>query len=472
MKLMHKALVPTILLLLGLVVFLALFARHAVEEAVLLKELERMEKTSQNALLPEVHLEGEATHSEESTHEEEEESGHEEGFEGEFILNQEDFEHPSREESQRHFFRYLQEFKDPEIEKVTLWSKKLKIISSSNDNDEGLNNPTPHVQKILSGADSFFVKKDLKETSLHYKNIAIFVPLKIEGKLYGVLEICLNTDEILAPVKKYLDNIVFVTISAGAATLFVVYLLNNYFIGKSMQLARNKEDFFAIASHEMRTPLTSIKGSTSTILTYYPEKKITEAEMLDFVKQAHDSSVRLIGIANDYIDTLRLEQGKSPFKTESVDIVEIINSVVAEVKSMADEKGLSIKWDSTNMPKYAVLGDKDRVRQVVYNLATNAIHYTRQGSITITIENDGKNLKTVVADTGIGIDPENQKLLFQKFQQAGKNVLSREASLSVGVGLYICKLLVENMKGKVGLLKSEVGKGSEFYFSLPLADNK
>src|SRR5260221_8150053 len=118
------------------------------------------------------------------------------------------------------------------------------------------------------------------------------------------------------------------------------------------------------------------------------------------------------------------------------------------------------------------LGDEGRVRQILYNLVSNAIKYGEGQKITISGEADAHTIKLRVSDTGKGISPENQKLLFHKFQQASDSILTRDNTKGTGLGLYISKLLATNMHGDVELEHTEVGKGSTFVLTLPLATSK
>ncbi len=231
---------------------------------------------------------------------------------------------------------------------------------------------------------------------------------------------------------------------------------------------RSRDEFFSIASHELRTPLTAIRGNTAMIKQFYVDqvKDDTFAEMVDDI---HGASVRLIRIVNDFLDASRLEQGKIKFKLESFDLTEVLESVAYETTSLAAEKDNRIIIDKTlrNLPQ--VYADKDRVKQIVYNLVGNAMKFTSDGSITISGIKDGAMMKVLVTDTGPGISLENQNLLFHKFQQAGTDLFTRETSRGTGLGLYISKLLVESMGGSIALDHSELGKGTTFSFRLPLA---
>lgn len=233
-------------------------------------------------------------------------------------------------------------------------------------------------------------------------------------------------------------------------------------------LERSKDEFLSIASHELRTPLTAIRGNTAMIKQFY-EAQVHDEAFSEMVEDIHQSSVRLINIVNDFLDASRLEQGKIKFKIEPFDLSAVLEGVTYETSSIAQERGTRIIIDKTlqNMP--LVNADKDRVKQIIYNLVGNALRFTEHGSITITGERAGAMLKVSVTDTGPGIPEEGQKLLFRKFQQAGNNLFTRESSRGTGLGLYISKLLVEGMGGKIGLEHSELGKGTTFAFTIPLA---
>lgn len=233
-------------------------------------------------------------------------------------------------------------------------------------------------------------------------------------------------------------------------------------------LDRSKDEFLSIASHELRTPLTAIRGNTAMIKQFY-EAQVHDETFNEMVEDIHASSVRLISIVNDFLDASRLEQGKIKFDMVAFDLTEVMENVVYETVALAKEKGNQIVIDKTlkNLPE--VLADKDRVKQVIYNLVGNAMKFTEKGTITISATKLNGMVKVMVTDTGPGIPLEGQKLLFRKFQQAGNSVFTRDTSRGTGLGLYISKLLIEHMGGTIGLDHSEVGKGTTFAFTLPLA---
>jgi signal transduction histidine kinase len=234
-------------------------------------------------------------------------------------------------------------------------------------------------------------------------------------------------------------------------------------------LERSKDEFFSIASHELRTPLTTIRGNTSIMQEYYAEQ-LRDPELRTMVDDMHQSSIRLINIVNDFLDVSRLEQGKTIFKTEQFGIANVIESVMHELASVGSERGIELRFDTAAMRALPrVVGDQGRVRQVVYNLIGNALKFMDKGNITIDAKQQDKSVKVTVSDTGIGMTPDAQQLLFHKFQQASNSLLTRDSSRGTGLGLYISKLLIEQMHGHIQLESSAPGIGSVFSFTLPIA---
>jgi len=234
-------------------------------------------------------------------------------------------------------------------------------------------------------------------------------------------------------------------------------------------LERSKDEFFSIASHELRTPLTAIRGNASLIKDVYMDK-LKDPELVGMINDIHDSAIRLINIVNDFLNVSRLEMGKIEFKNETFDIVPLVNGVITELTEQATQKKLLLKSGSPDIKSLNVFSDSSRVKEVLINLVGNAIKYTEKGEINIDLAPINGYTKISVRDTGQGISIENQKLLFHKFQQAGASLLTRDTTRSTGLGLYISKMIVEGIGGKIWLEKSEEGKGSTFSFSLPIAE--
>jgi len=232
-------------------------------------------------------------------------------------------------------------------------------------------------------------------------------------------------------------------------------------------LERSRDEFFSIASHELRTPLTSIRGNTSLIKDYYQKILAKDKNLNEMVDDIYSSSVRLIEIVNDFLDTSRLEQGRMKFEIKDFEAETFVEDVMKELKPISQERSIYLKMTQTD-PKLKVKADRDKAKQVLVNLVGNSLKFTDKGGVTIALsEGNGGVVKFSVTDTGKGIEEANQKLLFRKFQQAGSNILTRDATRGTGLGLYISKLIVEGMGGSIWLESSIPGKGSTFSFTLP-----
>jgi PAS domain S-box-containing protein len=246
----------------------------------------------------------------------------------------------------------------------------------------------------------------------------------------------------------------------------LIWLLD---ITSQKMLERSRNQFIAIASHEMRTPLALIRGNAELMLEDGAIKSNDELKQQD--KSIVKAAVRLLSIVNDFLDVENLEQGKVALKIETVDLTKTLTETLADLKPLADEKNLSLTFNSASAPELPLVQlDKYRLQQIYTNLVSNAIHYTEEGGITLTVERAGDAAKIFVADTGIGMEPEDQIRLFHKFETGRTFIRSKE--FGSGMGLYISKILARLMGGDLELEKSEFGSGSTFCLTIPLVQKE
>jgi signal transduction histidine kinase len=226
---------------------------------------------------------------------------------------------------------------------------------------------------------------------------------------------------------------------------------------------RLKTEFVSMVSHELRTPLTSIQGYAELLLE---DQRITEEqrETLTIVKKNSD---RLLGLVNDLLDLSRMEAGKLDLHRANLDLARLIPQVTGSLRPLIDAKRQRLKLDlSEALP--AVWADQDRVTQILTNLISNAHKYTlAEGNITVAARQDDGFVRVDVSDTGIGLSPEDQAQLFTKFFRAHER--SPQAGGGTGLGLVICRLLVELHGGRI-TVSSAPGQGSTFSFSLPVLE--
>ncbi len=234
---------------------------------------------------------------------------------------------------------------------------------------------------------------------------------------------------------------------------------------RAEQATRAKSDFLASMSHEIRTPMNGIIGTASLL----HDTALTK-EQKEFLRIIQTSGDALLTLLNDILDFSKIEAGKLDLELQPFDLRETCEHITELLTPTALEKGISlILRYSPNTPSF-VVGDAGRIRQVLTNLASNAIKFTREGYVYIDIDAVAGTEKETsinfnVKDTGIGVAREELPQLFQKFSQ-GDSSTTREFG-GTGLGLAICKQLVNLMGGKIGM-DSELGKGSQFWFRLNL----
>ncbi len=245
-----------------------------------------------------------------------------------------------------------------------------------------------------------------------------------------------------------------------AATLNAMVDTLNGEINKLKKLERVRSEFLGNVSHELRTPIFAVQGMLETLLNgALDDKEVSR----DFVQRALTNTQRLNTLLSDLIEISRIESGDMKMSFRYFTIHQLLEQVVAEMRPAALLKGLSLELESSGDPK-RVLGDKERLKQVITNLIDNAIKYNRpNGRITIRWESTDGTVRVSVTDTGVGIPAEHLTRIFERFYRVDKE-RSREAG-GTGLGLAIVKHIVE-AHGSTVEVQSEVGKGSNFSFAL------
>jgi signal transduction histidine kinase/CheY-like chemotaxis protein len=233
----------------------------------------------------------------------------------------------------------------------------------------------------------------------------------------------------------------------------------NQELGRANKL---KSEFLANISHELRTPLSAIIGF-SEILLDGMDGPLTPAQQEDMT-QVHRSGQSLLTLINQILDLSKIEAGKMDLVPERVELRSVVNAVVAGLAPLAQEKGLPIEVDiAEDLPP--LQADPLRLKQVLTNLLSNAIKFTNKGRIDVRAQLVGRMVRIAVSDTGVGISPQAQKVIFEEFVQGDGSTTRRHGG--TGLGLSIARRLVEMHGGAIAVV-SELGMGSTFSFTMPV----
>jgi signal transduction histidine kinase len=229
------------------------------------------------------------------------------------------------------------------------------------------------------------------------------------------------------------------------------------------QLDDQKDEFISVAAHELRAPMTAIKGYISMILE--GDAGEISKEATEFLQEATEGNERLIHLVNNMLNVSRIEEGRLVYQMGVMNLVEVTETVFDEFKHEAEEKGLEFKLQIPKNIEGRVYVDKERIYEVVVNFISNAIKYTSEGVVEVKlIQPVDDSIRLEVSDTGPGISESDQKKIFKKFFRADSTTGKK---VGTGLGLYISKLLIEKFSGKIGF-ESKLGKGTTFWFELPV----
>lgn len=228
------------------------------------------------------------------------------------------------------------------------------------------------------------------------------------------------------------------------------------------ELDQFKNDFISIASHQMKTPLTSIKGLLSMILEgFWVKKPRQEKEEL---AKVYASTQQLINLVDTLLNISRIETGRMAFNFEIADIAQIVTNIMSDLAPLIKAKNLDLSFTTEPLPKISV--DSLTIRQVIMNLIDNAIKYTPEGKITIELKQENDKIVFKITDTGIGFSKEQSRQFFEKFYRTTDGVKTN--TKGSGVGLYAASEIIKAHHGKVGAESAGVDKGSTFWFEIPM----
>lgn len=305
----------------------------------------------------------------------------------------------------------------------------------------------------------------------HVRSSVVY-PLIIEERTLGVLIISLN--RVYADLVEYEKESIrsFINVIAVAldkALLYKQLKITNANLetanNRLKELDKQKSEFVSFATHQLRAPLTAMKGYASLILEG-DLGEISDA-LKDAVSRIFESSKTLTNIVDDYLNVSRIELGTMKYTLDKLDLNELVKSVIGELRPNIDSKKEVAFTFSATPGDYVVNADRDKFKQVLANVIDNSLKYTPKGFVNVTLERTGSNIRFMVKDNGVGIAPEVMPKLFNKFSRANNaNTVNIHGT---GLGLFVAKDVVLAHHGKIWAESEGEGKGSAFIVELAAA---
>ncbi len=338
------------------------------------------------------------------------------------------------------------------------------LIVTSLDNAIMIANPA--VEKMLRLPSGSIVARNVKD---------IFTEIDLRDMLAEVIrtggsEIIQNDFALANKVVRAVSY----AVKTGDEMLGVITVLRD--ITKEWEVDRMKTDFISTVSHELRTPLTSVIGFARLIRkkleeVIFPRMDAGDAKLRRAVRQVEGNiniivseGERLTSLINDVLDIAKMEAGKIEWKKESLSVAGLVDRATAATASLFEQKNLVLSKEiEPGLP--AIVGDRDRLIQVLINLISNAVKFTDRGAVNCSARKKGESIEVSVSDTGPGIADEDISKVFDKFKQVGETLTDKPKG--TGLGLPICKEIIEHHGGRIWA-ESELGKGSRFSFSIPI----
>ena len=302
---------------------------------------------------------------------------------------------------------------------------------------------------------------------------AVGVPIFSEARIIGVIQFFLPIDRDKI-TSMDIEMMTAMTNQVGIVSRNLKLYENLQSINLELQeanlrlreLDQSKSEFLSIASHQLRTPISAIKGYLSMMLE--GDFGVLPHNFRKIIKDLFESSARLARLVNIFLNVSRIESGRLKLEKHPFQISDMIESVIQELSAQASQKKLKLSYKKSRKKIPMIFVDSDKLREVVLNLIDNSIKYTLKGSVVASIEFDDKELTFLVKDTGIGIDPGEVKGLFRKFVR-GSGVAQIHTGGS-GLGLFIAQKIIKEHGGKIWAESKGKEKGSTFKFTLPLYD--
>lgn len=303
------------------------------------------------------------------------------------------------------------------FDKIPMEEVNGKLIKNAN---RPLNKVLSQRRKVVTAKEYYYVKKDKTKFPVRFT----VTPITIENKIVGIIEVFHD-------------------------------------ITKEKEIEKMKDEFISMASHELRTPMTAVRGLLSMISNgdYGPVNE----QLKHPLENIQISAERQIHLINDLLNVSRLQTGKIDFTITDFSLKQTLDEVVKSLMPIAQEKGLQLKYE--NKEDLFVHADIDWTKHILNNLIGNALKFTDQGNVFLTYKANIEVVTLTVTDSGTGIESDDRKKLFGKFQQLNGQISGKPPGS--GLGLFLSRELARKMGGDVQLYESSIGRGSTFALTLP-----
>jgi len=347
----------------------------------------------------------------------------------------------------------------------------FKRIASKND-IESIGQTENNYNYFLSwNADNPVAQKITEENKTYW---SIVMPIKDkQGNKYALLSMKLSADIINIKLATILGKSYWVLL-LGVILIVLLLLVNSrlfeYSIlyNKIKEVDKMKDEFISMASHELRTPVTVIRGYAQMMLEESKELNIKK-EGIEYLSIINTSTERLGDLIEDLLNVSRIEQGRFKIDLKELNVQSIIEETIKEMSVQSKQKGLDLILEVKEDTNCLINVDGDKLKQVLINIIGNSIKYTNKGSVEVKVSNKDESLVINVKDTGIGMSAKEREHLFEKFYRV-KNKKTQDV-VGTGLGLWITKQIIEIMKGSISVDSIEE-VGTQVTIEFPLIKNK